>query len=157
MDVGGRFDQRTMTETLKDKANQAMESVKNTAHNLKESIKEKTGMADSTTTGGVGGNVQNEPRIRDPQKEPLSEIYETQGREYEKKYEDSQGTNRMGAEGNLWEANQHGAKESTASRPGYNKATDQSTFEKVGDMIKGATHTVTETVSKTARNLGLKK
>jgi len=138
-DTAGRIDHRTMTDALKDKAKQVTETVKDKAHSFTESIKEKTGIGAQQTS------------TRDPQKDSMDQIYKEQGVDYEKKYEDATGTNRMGEEGNLWEANQHHASGDAAKKPGF------STLGKVGEAIKGAKETVTEKVTEGARKLGLKK
>jgi len=163
----GRLDERTMTDSLIDKAKQVKDTVKDKAYDLKETVKDYAGMGKETVKNKAQEYKQDmksterdniTPTTRDPQEQPFGQVYEEKGKQYESKYEDSQGTNRMGAEGNLWEASQHRARESTADRPGFDRTTtDRSTLEKVGDMIKGATETVTEKVATGAKKLGLKK
>jgi hypothetical protein len=137
-------------ESLTEKANQLKESVKDTAYNLKETIKEKTGLGNQSpsTARRLGADQQ---RSTSPARQGTPEFkrnttMENQEREYDNV---AQGSSQMGAEGNVWDASQHNAKESTADHHGPS-AGEKTIVEKVTDMVKGATATVSE-------KMGLKK
>ena len=126
----GRFDERTMGEKVKDKAYEAKETIKEKAGEAKERVQEIKEDLKNRTAG-------------------------TQSSKYDPK--EKGGPQTMESEGNVWDGNEYRAKESTVDRHGIRgtKST-KSTIEKVGDLLKGATQTVSEKVSEGAKKMGLK-